>query len=102
MKRGNGFDIPETVDEAVDLDRTALLVYDMQVGIVRQLAHAAGIVGKVGQVLSRGARGWPANVLPPPHVTAEQLDGRVPASASARMAAQGVRRGASPMVSARI
>src|SRR5262245_32946337 len=52
MKRGNGFDIPETVDEAVDLDRTALLVYDMQVGIVRQLAHAAGIVGKVGQVLS--------------------------------------------------
>jgi biuret amidohydrolase len=52
MKRAYGLDIPETVDEAVDLDRTALLVYDMQLGIVRQLAHCAGIVGKVGRVVS--------------------------------------------------
>ena len=52
MKRAYGLDIPETVDEAVDLDRTALLVYDMQIGILRQLRHGAGIVGKVGQVLA--------------------------------------------------
>jgi biuret amidohydrolase len=52
MKRAYGLDIPETVDEAVDLDRTALLVYDMQVGILRQLHHGAGIVGRVGQVLA--------------------------------------------------
>jgi biuret amidohydrolase len=52
MKRAYGLDIPETVDEAVDLERTALLVYDMQVGILRQLRHSAGIVRKVGQVLA--------------------------------------------------
>jgi nicotinamidase-related amidase len=52
MKRAYGLDIPETVDEALDLDRTALLVYDMQVGILRQLPHSAGIVNKVGQVLT--------------------------------------------------
>jgi nicotinamidase-related amidase len=51
MKRAYGLDIPETVDEAVDLHRTALLVYDMQVGILRQLRHGAGIVAKVSQVL---------------------------------------------------
>ena len=52
MKRAYGLDIPETVDEAVDLNRTALLVYDMQVGILRQLREGAGIVGKVSQVLA--------------------------------------------------
>jgi nicotinamidase-related amidase len=52
VKRAYGLDIPETVDEAVDLERTALLVYDMQVGILRQLRHGASIVGKVGQVLA--------------------------------------------------
>jgi nicotinamidase-related amidase len=51
MKRAYGLDIPETVDEAVDLYRTALLVYDMQVGILRQLHDGARIVAKVSQVL---------------------------------------------------
>jgi nicotinamidase-related amidase len=52
MKRAYGLDIPETVEEAVDLDRTALLIYDMQVGILRQLRHGLGFVDKVGQVLA--------------------------------------------------
>ena len=37
MKRAYGLEIPESVEEAIDLDRTALLVYDIQVGILRQL-----------------------------------------------------------------
>src|SRR4030095_4910358 len=35
------FRIPRTLEEAVDREEMALLVYDMQVGIVRQLADGA-------------------------------------------------------------
>jgi hypothetical protein len=52
MKRAYGLDIPETVEEAVDLDRTALLVYDMQVGILRQLPHGGEILANVAKVLA--------------------------------------------------
>ena len=52
MKHAYGLDIPETLDEAVDLDRTALIVYDMQVGILRQLHDGAAIAAKVGEVLA--------------------------------------------------
>jgi isochorismate hydrolase len=41
MIRAYGLDIPESIEEAIDLDRTALLVYDMQVGILRQLGMEA-------------------------------------------------------------
>jgi nicotinamidase-related amidase len=51
MKHAYGLDIPQTVDEAVDLHRTALVVYDMQVGIVRQLPNAAQVVARVAEVL---------------------------------------------------
>jgi len=52
MKRANGLEIPESVDEAIDLERTALLVYDMQVGILRQLRHGGDILAKVAEVLT--------------------------------------------------
>ena len=52
MKRAYGLDVPETLAEALDPDRTALIVYDMQVGIMRQLQHAAEITAKVGEVLA--------------------------------------------------
>jgi isochorismate hydrolase len=52
MKRANGLEIPESVEEAIDLDRTALLVYDMQVGILRQLQHGSDILTKVAEVLA--------------------------------------------------
>ncbi len=51
MLRFSGIDIPRTVEEAVCLDRTALLVYDMQIGILRQMKGAEAVVGKVGAVL---------------------------------------------------
>ena len=39
------------VEDAVDLETTALIVYDMQVGIIRQLKHGDQMVGKVANVL---------------------------------------------------
>ena len=52
MKRAYGLDVPETLTEALDPERTALIVYDMQVGIMRQLQGAAEITAKVAQVLA--------------------------------------------------
>ena len=46
------FRIPRTLEEVVDPEQMALLVYDMQVGIVRQLADGARVVERVQRVLS--------------------------------------------------
>jgi nicotinamidase-related amidase len=46
------FQIPRTLEEAVHPEQMALLVYDMQVGIVRQIAGGARVVERVQQVLS--------------------------------------------------
>jgi|SoiMethySBSTD1v2_1073268.scaffolds.fasta_scaffold694489_2 nicotinamidase-related amidase len=46
------FRIPRTLEEAVDPQEMALLVYDMQAGIVRQLADGARVVERVQRVLS--------------------------------------------------
>ena len=51
MKHAFGLSIPQTVEDAVDLETTALIVYDMQVGIIRQLTHGDQMVGKVANVL---------------------------------------------------
>jgi nicotinamidase-related amidase len=51
MKTVDGLDLPETLDEWVDPTRTALLVYDMQVGICRQV-DSDTIVGNVARVLA--------------------------------------------------
>ena len=52
MKRAYGLDVPETLAEVLDPDRSALIVYDMQVGIMRQLQRAAEITAKVAEVLA--------------------------------------------------
>ena len=52
MKRAYGLDVPETLAEALDPDRTALIVYDMQVGIMRQLPRATEITAKVAELLA--------------------------------------------------
>ena len=51
MLQSFGIDIPRTLDEAISLDRTALLVYDMQVGIMSQIPDAESIVARVKTVL---------------------------------------------------
>jgi nicotinamidase-related amidase len=52
MKHAYGLDVPQTVHEAIDLERTGLIVYDMQVGILRQLEHGGAIVAKVADMLA--------------------------------------------------
>lgn len=51
METAYGLRIPRTLDEACDPRRTALLVYDMQVGVVGQIADGATITDRVGTVV---------------------------------------------------
>src|SRR5262249_36341713 len=51
MEQAYGLDIPDTLEEACNPARMALVVYDMQVGILRQLRSAADITAKVVRVL---------------------------------------------------
>lgn len=51
MERAFGLEIPENLEDACHLSRTALVVYDMQVGILRQMANGAEIVAQVVKVL---------------------------------------------------
>jgi nicotinamidase-related amidase len=51
MERAYGLDIPDSLEEACSPQRMALVVYDMQVGILRQLRDGAGVTAKVLQVL---------------------------------------------------
>lgn len=51
MHRAFGLEIPQTLQDVCDPRRMALIVYDMQVGIVKQIANSAQITAKVVQVL---------------------------------------------------
>lgn len=51
MEKAYGLEIPQSLEEACDPTRTALLVYDMQVGIISQLKNGDEIVTRVKTVL---------------------------------------------------
>lgn len=51
MKRIHGLDIPQTLDELCAPQRMALVVYDMQVGILSQIKNSEALVAKVAGVL---------------------------------------------------
>ena len=51
MEKAFGLDIPENLDDACELKRTALLVYDMQIGIFSQLRDGTTIKAQVVAVL---------------------------------------------------
>ena len=51
MQRAFGLEVPETLEEACAPARTALVVYDMQVGILRQVANAESVTSRVLEVL---------------------------------------------------
>ncbi len=51
MQRAFGLDIPQRLEEICDPARLALIVYDMQVGIVKQIENGQQITDKVLEVL---------------------------------------------------
>ena len=51
MLKFQGFTVPRTLEEVVSPENTALLVYDMQDGIVRQIANGDEIVAQVRLIL---------------------------------------------------
>ncbi len=51
MLHAYGLDIPRTLDEICDRKRMALLVYDMQVGVLKQVRDAQEITARVVRVL---------------------------------------------------
>jgi nicotinamidase-related amidase len=56
MQRAYGLEIPETVEEACHPRRMALLVYDMQAGIVRHVPDAEAFTARVVRVVEAARR----------------------------------------------
>ncbi|HWD44727.1 MAG TPA: isochorismatase family cysteine hydrolase [Actinomycetota bacterium] len=56
MQRAYGLEIPETLEEVCDPRRMALLVYDMQVGIVRHVRDAEAFTANVVRVVEATRR----------------------------------------------
>jgi biuret amidohydrolase len=57
MEIAYGLSIPRTVEEACNPQRMALLVYDMQVGVVSQIADGAEIVKRVATLVDAARAG---------------------------------------------
>jgi nicotinamidase-related amidase len=56
MLKVQGFTVPQTLEEVISPDNTALLIYDMQAGISRQIANADEIIGRVRLLLESARR----------------------------------------------
>jgi nicotinamidase-related amidase len=52
MDRFNDLDIPESLDDALRPSTLALVVYDMQVGILRQISDGDRVLANVMRVLA--------------------------------------------------
>jgi nicotinamidase-related amidase len=68
VDRLHGLEVPKTLADACRPDRLALLVYDMQEGIMGQIAERERVVAAVGEVLEI-ARGAGIRVVFTRHVT---------------------------------
>jgi nicotinamidase-related amidase len=62
MEKAFGLEIPQTLEEACDPQKLALLVYDMQVGILRQLDDPSPVTARVLRTLA-AARGAGVRVV---------------------------------------
>jgi nicotinamidase-related amidase len=56
MLKVQGFTVPRTLEEVISPDNTALLIYDMQSGITRQIANPDEIVARVRLILESARR----------------------------------------------
>ncbi|MFI6870343.1 cysteine hydrolase family protein [Nocardia sp. NPDC050406] len=57
MRYGNGLEIPDSLEDVCAPDRMALIVYDMQVGVLGQLPDGAEITARVLRVVEAARRG---------------------------------------------
>ncbi|GAB3206960.1 cysteine hydrolase family protein [Nocardia tengchongensis] len=57
MRRGNGLEIPETLEDVCAPESMAVVVYDMQVGVLGQLEDGAAITERVVRVVEAARRG---------------------------------------------
>ena len=57
MERAYGLEIPQTLEEVCDPRRMALIVYDMQVGVLNQIEGAAALIERVGEVVDAARQG---------------------------------------------
>jgi len=57
VERAYGLEIPQTLAETIHSSRAALLVYDMQVGILKQLPDGRSVLQQVLKVLSAARDG---------------------------------------------
>ena len=77
MKNIFGLSIPQTLEEVCDPQRLALLVYDMQVGILSQIKNPEQITLQVLKVLSAARHaGVRVFVFAPSFIT-KRIDGYV-------------------------
>ncbi len=51
MQRAYGLQVPQNLKEACDPQRLALIIYDMQVGVLSQIKDGAAVTANVAQVL---------------------------------------------------
>jgi nicotinamidase-related amidase len=68
MDRLNGLDVPQTLAEVCDPSRLALLVYDMQAGILDQIPDQGTVISNVGEVLA-AARAAGVRIYYTRHIT---------------------------------
>jgi len=71
MEHAFGLDIPRTLQEACHPARTALIVYDMQVGVVGQIADGAQVTRRVVDLVAAARTGgyrviYLRHMFPPP------------------------------------
>lgn len=57
MERAYGLEIPQTLEEVCDPRRLALIVYDMQVGVLNQIEGAPALIERVGNVIDAARQG---------------------------------------------
>jgi len=57
VERAYGLEIPQTLEEVCDPRRLALIVYDMQVGVLGQIERAAEMTAKVVDVVEAARQG---------------------------------------------
>jgi nicotinamidase-related amidase len=56
MVKFQGLNVPQALEDFVSPETAALIVYDMQAGIVRQIADGAAIAGRVRLLLEAARR----------------------------------------------